>query len=350
MDYRSGEVNWSMPLQYQAIGSVYRSSNGSYIAAADSFAVQILTESGEPHLSLPLPDSTGGYITGLCWSPDDSQIAVKLKISGAQQERAGIFNMETSAFTLLDPEYQHIIQFCFDKEGTFYLLGTVQEGEHSKEGITTILVPNRYELSAFCGETLQWSTQIEEKNLTDSVSLTTTAKKEWTDESFIRTHDAIYMGVYNGNTLVPGTLREYTASTKSLYWYLDHLNGAFADYNVREVDVQGAVVDSNGYVTSYTSADPLDAGDSINISGVTASGRPFSTRAAPRITSARSSAYLPSSVRVAGVPQPVPMRVIFIAFSLITDISLISDISRVPGFDLTLSYFLCLLLLTRKHL
>ena len=179
VDYRSGEVNWSMPLQYQTIGSVYRSSNGSYIAAADSFAVQILTESGEPHLSLPLPDSTGGYITGLCWSPDDSRIAVKLKISGAQQERAGIFNMETSAFTLLDPEYQHIIQFCFDKEGTFYLLGTVQEGEHSKEGITTILVPNRYELSAFCGETLQWSTQIEEKNLTDSVSLTTTAKKEW---------------------------------------------------------------------------------------------------------------------------------------------------------------------------
>lgn len=99
-----------------------------------------------------------------------------------------------------------------------------------------------------------------------------TAKKEWTDETFMSSHDTIYMGLYNSQGLVQGTLREYTASTNSLYWYLDRITGDFEDYEVREVVLTNPVVDSDGYVTSYSSIDPLDSGDTLIVSGETASG------------------------------------------------------------------------------
>ena len=124
VDYRSGEENWRVPLRYQRIGGVRRSSSGEYIAAADSFAVQVMTADGAPYLSLPLPEDTDGYITDLCWAPDDSRIGVKLKVTGESAYRLGIFDFGTSEYTQLEPKFHTVSLFCFDTR-IFFLSGDV---------------------------------------------------------------------------------------------------------------------------------------------------------------------------------------------------------------------------------
>ena len=171
VNYRNGAVNWRLPLQYQALGGIQLSHDGAFAAAKDSYAVQILTTDGVPHLSMPLPEDAPGYITELCWSQDDSKIAVMLKNPESTGYRIGVFDTESSDFTLTAPEYLHVDLFQFDEDGILYLLGHNDENGSSAVGKTTTLIPARYELTAFQNGELLWQRQITEKTLCDRTSL-----------------------------------------------------------------------------------------------------------------------------------------------------------------------------------
>lgn len=170
-DYRSGKINWRLPLQYQTIGGICLSSDGMLVAAADAYAVQILTTDGKPYLSLPLPEDSAGYITDLCWAPDAGQIAVKLRIPDTSRYQIGVFDLETSVFTVTEPRYLRIELFQFDEEGVLYVLGVNQEYESSVVGKTTTLIPIQYALTAFQNEEMLWEKQITEKSLSDRSTL-----------------------------------------------------------------------------------------------------------------------------------------------------------------------------------
>ena len=106
-----------------------------------------------------------------------------------------------------------------------------------------------------------------------------TAVKSWSDRDFMQSHDNIYIAVYNSHEYpvidsnawpIAGTVRVYTASTDSLYYYFDHLEtgASFSDYVVREVLLTDPVVDENGYVTSYTSITPVDPSGTLPSGGI----------------------------------------------------------------------------------
>ena len=170
-DYKTGEINWRIPLKYQAIGGVHRSEDGAYIAAEDAFAVQILSEDGEPYLSLPLPDLDGLYITNLCWSPDNSRIAIQLKQTGNTQYRIGVFNVESSEFSLLEPVFQSVDLFCFDDDDVLYVLGDDRIEDSAVYGSTTIYATTIHMLSAFREETILWNQVLPAHTMTDSYTL-----------------------------------------------------------------------------------------------------------------------------------------------------------------------------------
>ena len=171
VDYRTGEENWRVPLRYQRIGGVSRSSSGEYIAAADSFAVQVMTADGVPYLSLPLPEDGDGYITDLCWAPDDSRIAVKLKVTGESAYRLGIFDFGTSEYTQLEPKFHTVSLFCFDRDGIFYLLGDNRAASSERVRGSTVLTPVASSFMAFQDEELLWEREIPAAMLTDKVSM-----------------------------------------------------------------------------------------------------------------------------------------------------------------------------------
>lgn len=171
VNYMNGRVNWKLPLKYQRIGGVARSGDGAFIAAADSFAVQILTAEGEPYLSLPLPEDSPGYITELLWSPDDSRIAVKLKLSGESAYGVGVFRVDTSEY-YPPREYTRTVDlFQFDPENVLYLLGGAQDGASMRVGGTTVLTANSCAFTAIRdGETL-WTRQVSAAKLSETCSL-----------------------------------------------------------------------------------------------------------------------------------------------------------------------------------
>lgn len=78
--------------------------------------------------------------------------------------------------------------------------------------------------------------------------------KQWSDSSFTKSHDPVYIAVYADGTLVPDTVREITSSrTTARYFFANLMSGkTFADYEVHEVELSNPVVDSDGKVTSYT--------------------------------------------------------------------------------------------------
>lgn len=94
------------------------------------------------------------------------------------------------------------------------------------------------------------------------------ASKVWSDKDFTLGHDPVYFGVFNGDTLIDGTLREIVGTRTSIRYFFDELeqNADFADYKVEEVKLTGAVVDSNGVVTSYTSCDKVN--DFISVGAI----------------------------------------------------------------------------------
>ena len=98
-----------------------------------------------------------------------------------------------------------------------------------------------------------------------------TVVKSWTDDTFMKSHETIYLGVFYNESLVPNTLREYTASTSELYWYFEHLldGSTFSDYTIREVKLTNPVINDDGYVTSCDNIEIINEGEEIILSGTT---------------------------------------------------------------------------------
>ena len=162
-DYRTGEENWRTPIT-TAVCPFSPNHSGTMIAAGDINGVQLLSAEGAAIRSLPLPEGTDDYITELCWSPDDRQIAVKLRVKrsriGEYEYRMGIFQTETGEFAPLDPICRRMEGFCFDTEGDFYLLGTDGEKEMKETGNVTSLTEVRHALQAFRDGEKRWEQQL----------------------------------------------------------------------------------------------------------------------------------------------------------------------------------------------
>ena len=125
-NYLTGEISWQMPLKYQQIGMAAISHDKESIAAADSYAVQVMTAQGVPFLSMPLPDDVEGYITDLIWSDDDAWIAVRLRRPSGNY-RIGVYEFETSAFHLIEDEFAVIDDYCFLQDDSVAILGASQK-------------------------------------------------------------------------------------------------------------------------------------------------------------------------------------------------------------------------------
>lgn len=101
-----------------------------------------------------------------------------------------------------------------------------------------------------------------------------TVKKVWTDRGFMTSRDDVYFGVFLDGEVVDGTLRAMGGNVSELYWFVSDLRDdegvahSFDEFEVREVELEGAVVDADGYVTSYDSMNVLEHGDTTDVSGV----------------------------------------------------------------------------------
>ncbi|MCR4845313.1 MAG: hypothetical protein K5865_01065 [Eubacterium sp.] len=110
-----------------------------------------------------------------------------------------------------------------------------------------------------------------------------TAKKVWSDENYIKSHDPIYTAVYKESggvkTLVPGTVKQFTHPYYSVRYFLENIEGDLSDYNIYEVDLKNPVVGADGVVTY----------DDIEISD----GQPITIKAVPKNkTEANSYSYV----------------------------------------------------------
>lgn len=129
VDYLSGETVFETQMKYQAIGMSTQSGSGKYIATADSYAVQVTDEQGSPFLSMPLPKDQDGYIVDLCWSGQDSFVAVKLRTS-SRRYCIGVYDFETSQFSVVSQEKDEILDFVFLDDKTLCIL-SAEESESS---------------------------------------------------------------------------------------------------------------------------------------------------------------------------------------------------------------------------
>lgn len=97
--------------------------------------------------------------------------------------------------------------------------------------------------------------------------------KEWTDDKYVAARDATYFAVYKkiGDSEVLDTNSIYMLKYKknTLYWYYDVLDQGLTlrDYIIREVKIEGATVNDEGKVTSYTSITPVADGGEITLNG-----------------------------------------------------------------------------------
>lgn len=88
-----------------------------------------------------------------------------------------------------------------------------------------------------------------------------TAKKVWSDASFMELHDPIYVAVYAGETQA-SNVRQLTDSENETYWFFPTLesNKTFDQYEVREVKLTGGSINvaDDGTVSGYTEVEPVD--------------------------------------------------------------------------------------------
>ena len=75
--------------------------------------------------------------------------------------------------------------------------------------------------------------------------------KQWSDASFTKSHAPVYVAVYAGNDLVPGTVRMLSGTDASTRYFFDSIitGCTFADYSVHEVELVNPGTDINGNVT-----------------------------------------------------------------------------------------------------
>ncbi len=103
-----------------------------------------------------------------------------------------------------------------------------------------------------------------------------TIEKIWSDDSFMESHDPIYMAVYVGEELLDGSVRRIEAPGKSVYYFFENLKDGttFADYTVREVILTGTGISvaQNGVVSGYDSITPISGGGTLTVGGKPKSG------------------------------------------------------------------------------
>ena len=117
-----GNREWEMPLMYGALGTIAVSGTGRYAAAADIYAVEVLTlPEAEMAYSLRLSDPDIGYIFDLCWSDDDASILALVQRSADLSKEAVLFDTESGKSISLGV-YDSIAQFGFDPKGHPILL------------------------------------------------------------------------------------------------------------------------------------------------------------------------------------------------------------------------------------
>lgn len=114
-----------------------------------------------------------------------------------------------------------------------------------------------------------------------------TVEKIWTDKDFMESHDDIYFAVYLNDAadgepedlkLYEGTVRRLSSNESELYYFLDDLKYTdpdtheekvyeFSKFVIKEVQLENAVVDDNGYVTGYSSITPIDMNGTLVCGG-----------------------------------------------------------------------------------
>ena len=115
-----------------------------------------------------------------------------------------------------------------------------------------------------------------------------TVNKEWTDKSFTKSHDPIYVAMYTGSSdddLIEGSIREIAYPTTSVYYFIEKLDigKSFSDYSVCEVKLEGAVI-TDGNVTSYSSIERITEGMPVEIGATDLSGTVVSPTAKYLVT------------------------------------------------------------------
>ncbi len=159
LDIRSGAELWSLPLQYMTINSLAVSPDGSLIAAADSYAVQVMSPEGVPVLSLPLPDDYDGYINGLFWSGDGSEIGVYLR--SHLKNQIGVFDYDTSAFSVVTDAHSAVNAASFCSDGRLYAVCSDISSAAGSTQDRSRVYPNSYRLYCADKGQLMWSTDAE---------------------------------------------------------------------------------------------------------------------------------------------------------------------------------------------
>lgn len=90
-----------------------------------------------------------------------------------------------------------------------------------------------------------------------------TVEKKWSDSSFVRSRDPIYVAIYrnngDGENIVPGTVRKIEYPNKSTYYFFDQINDgedqySFDQYYARELTV--TQFDEDGNPSVYTPIQP----------------------------------------------------------------------------------------------
>ena len=179
-DYIKGQMLWSIPLAYQQIGIARTSHDGSLIAAADSYAIQIMTAKGEMYLSMPLPEEISGYIIDFIWSEDDSRIAVKMKDNG--YFRIGYYKVSTSEFTLLPDRYFMIDEFCYGKNNELFVLSDSIVNHSTAFETVKYQYPSQYSLQKYENESLIFTHEIETKTTSECINL-----RPWKEDGILLT-------------------------------------------------------------------------------------------------------------------------------------------------------------------
>ena len=120
-DYLTGEEVWKTELKYQTIGICHTSHDNKYIAAGDSFALQIMDINGSPYASIPLPDGYDKYISDFVWSDDDKYIAMKLRIFSSGYQ-IGIVNLEDYSLYFTEEYVGDILYYDFDADNNVHVV------------------------------------------------------------------------------------------------------------------------------------------------------------------------------------------------------------------------------------
>ena len=98
------------------------------------------------------------------------------------------------------------------------------------------------------------------------------ANKIWSDAGFMKNHDDIFFAVYVNGSLLDGTVRRIDAYNYTDYYFAELLPGTvFSDYEIKEVELEDAVVDEDGRVT-YSAVHPKETGDTLTVGGTPKNG------------------------------------------------------------------------------